>query len=45
MSIKRRLGELTRKELENFLVETLSIMVKMSHQLRQFKQYVDSKKG
>ena len=41
LSIRRRLHELSREELEEFLTESLSVMAKLAHQLTQLRDYVE----
>lgn len=43
MAIRRRLKDLSRKEIEDFLTEALSIMTKLAHQVTQMKEYIDKK--
>ena len=45
LSIKKRLHELDRKELEEFLSEALLIMTKLADQVVQLKDYVDKIEG
>jgi hypothetical protein len=45
LSIRRRLHELSREELEEFLTESLSIMTKLAHQVTQLKEYVERVEG
>lgn len=45
LSVKRRLHELSREELEEFLSEALAIMAKLAHQLTQLKEHVEAIKG
>jgi hypothetical protein len=45
MSIRRRLHELSREELEEFLTEALAIMTKLAHQVTQLKEHVDRLEG
>jgi hypothetical protein len=45
LSIRRRLNELTREELEEFLTEALSTLTKMAHQLTQIRDYVEEMEG
>ena len=45
LSIRRRLHELSRDELEEFLTEALSIMSKLAHQVTQLRDYVDKIEG
>ena len=40
MSIKRRLSELSREELEEFLSESLALLTKLTHQMTQLRDYV-----
>ena len=44
MSIRRRLKDLSREEIEEFLTEALSIMTKLAHQVTQMKEYIDKKR-
>ena len=45
LSIRRRLKELSREELEEFLTESLSLLTKLTHQVTQLKDYVESVEG
>ena len=45
LSIRRRLHELSREELEEFLTEALSIMTKLAHQLEELRDYVEHLEG
>jgi hypothetical protein len=45
LSIRRRLHELTREELEEFLTEALSIMSKLAHQVTELRDYVEKLEG
>lgn len=45
LSIRRRLPELSRKELEEFLTEALAIMTKLAHQVTELKDYVEKIEG
>ena len=45
LSVRRRLHELSREELEEFLTEALSIMTKLAHQVTELKEYVDRIEG
>ena len=45
LSVRRRLHELSREELEEFLTEALSIMTKLAHQVTELKEYVDKVEG
>jgi hypothetical protein len=40
LSIKRRLGDLSREELENFLSESLALLTKLTHQMTQLRDYI-----
>ena len=45
LSVRRRLHELSREELEDFLTESLSIMTKLAHQVTQLRDYVEVLEG
>ena len=45
LSVRERLHELTREELEEFLTEALSTMTKLAHQVTELKNYVDRVEG
>ena len=45
LSIRRRLHELSREELEEFLTEALSIMSKLAHQVTQLRDHVERLEG
>ena len=45
LSIRRRLKELTRQELEEFLTDALSTMTKLAHQVTQLRDYVEKIEG
>lgn len=45
LSIRRRLHELSRDELEEFLTESLSIMSKLAHQVTQLRDHVQKLEG
>jgi hypothetical protein len=45
LSVRRRLHELSREEVEEFLTEALTIMAKLAHQLEQLKDYVEEIEG
>lgn len=45
LSIRRRLHELSREELEEFLTEALSTMVKLADQVTQLRDYVIELEG
>jgi len=40
-SVRARLHHLSREEIEEFLAESLSILIKMSHQTEQMKEYIE----
>jgi hypothetical protein len=40
LSIKRRLSELSREELEDFLSESLALLTKLTHQVTQLRDYI-----
>ena len=45
LSIRRRLKELSREEVEEFLTESLVIMSKLSYMVEQLKNHVESLEG
>lgn len=45
LSIRRRLHELSREELEEFLTEALSTMTKLAHQVTQLRDFVIELEG
>lgn len=45
LSIRRRLHELSREELEEFLTESLSIMSKLAHQVTELRDHVQQLEG
>jgi hypothetical protein len=45
LSIRRRLHELSRGELEEFLTEALSIMTKLAHQVTELRNHVENLEG
>jgi hypothetical protein len=45
LSIRRRLHELSREELEEFLTEALSIMTKLAHQVTELRDHVQELEG
>jgi len=45
LSIRRRLHELSREELEEFLTESLSIMTRLAHQVTELRDYVQRLEG
>jgi hypothetical protein len=44
-SVKQRLYQLTREELEDFLIQSLTIMTKLTHQTRQMKEQLEKRNG
>lgn len=45
LSIRRRLHELSREELEEFLTEALATMTKLAHQLTEMRDYIQQLEG
>jgi hypothetical protein len=45
LSIRRRLHELSREELEQFLSESLAILSKLAHQVTELRDYVQYLEG
>ena len=45
LSIKRRLSDLSREELEEFLSESLTLLTKLTHQMTQLRDYVEEMEG
>jgi hypothetical protein len=45
LSVRRRLHELSREELEEFLTESLSLMTKLAHQVTELRDYVVRMEG
>ena len=45
LSIRRRLSELSREELEEFLTESLSLLTKMAHQVTQLRDHIEKLEG
>jgi len=45
LSVKHRLHELSREDLELFLTEALSTMTKLAHQVTQLRDYVVKLEG
>ena len=45
LSVKRRLSELSREELEEFLSEALGLLTKMTHQMVQLRDYIEEIEG
>jgi hypothetical protein len=45
LSIKQRITDLSRKDLEEFLIESLTLTMKLADQVRQFHSYVERVEG
>ena len=45
LSIKQRIADLTRADLEEFLVESLAITMRLADQVRQFHAYFEKIEG
>lgn len=45
LSIKRRLHELSREELEEFLTESLRLLTTLAHQVTQLRDYIENQEG
>ena len=45
LSIKQRISDLTREDLEEFLVESLTLTMRLADQVKQFHAYVDRVEG
>jgi hypothetical protein len=45
LSIKQRISDLTREDLEEFLVESLTITMRLADQVRQFHAYITETEG
>ena len=45
LSIKQGIADLTRADLEEFLVESLAITMRLADQVRQFHAYVEKIEG
>jgi hypothetical protein len=45
LSVRKRLGELSREELEEFLSESLSLLTRMTHQMTQLRDYIEKLEG
>jgi hypothetical protein len=45
LSVRRRLHELSREELEEFLTEALTVMARLAHQLRELRDYIENEGG
>ena len=44
-SVRHRLHELNRKDLELFLAEALDLLVNLTHQTKQMKDYIGELEG
>jgi hypothetical protein len=45
LTVRERLHELTREDLEEFLTEALSTMTKLAHQVTELRNYVNKIEG
>ena len=45
LSIKQRIADLTREDMEEFLMESLTLTTRLADQVRQFHAYVDRMEG
>lgn len=45
LSVRRRLHELSREELEEFLTESLVIMTRLAHVVEQMRDYIEESEG
>jgi hypothetical protein len=45
LSIKQRISDLAREDLEEFLIESLTITMRLADQVRQFHAYVEKIEG
>jgi hypothetical protein len=45
LSVRRRLKDLSREELEGFLSESLALLAKLTHQMTQLRDYVEEVEG
>lgn len=45
LSVRRRLHELSREELEEFLTESLAIMTRLAHVVEQMRDYIEQSEG
>ncbi len=45
LSVRRRLHELSREELEEFLTESLVIMTKLAHLVEQMRDHIGNLEG
>lgn len=44
-SVRSRLSELTREEIEEFLIESLSIMTALANQVTQMRKHIEKTEG
>lgn len=44
-SVKHRIHQLSKKELETFLGETLSLLAKVTHQTKQMRDHIEKLQG
>ena len=44
-SVKARLGQLSRKDLETLLSESLELLVSMTNQTKQMRTYIETMQG
>ena len=44
-SVKHRLNELSREDLEQFLAESLDTMTRLAHQVTQLRNHLEELKG
>jgi hypothetical protein len=45
LSIKQRISDLTREDLEEFLIESLTLTTRLADQVKQFHAYVEQIEG
>ena len=45
LSIKKRIADLTREDMEEFLIESLTLTMKLADQVRQFHAYIERIEG
>ena len=45
LSIKQRISGLTREDLEEFLIESLTLTMRLADQVKQFHAYVERIEG
>jgi hypothetical protein len=45
LSIKQRIAGLTREDMEEFLIESLTLTMKLADQVRQFNAYIERIEG